>query len=230
MHEKDISKWKEEDLVFLETHNFSVMLKQVRKQPYVTFVGVPGSGKTATVRHIALILQAEGYEICPIKEINKVEDYCNQSIPQVFIIDDVLGVFGLNEIELQMINKYSERLTNPIHPKTKTIMTCREAVFRNDMLSNSFLVKKENVIHLQSDENALNDDDKQNLLEKYKLDRDLLTLDNLASSSNMFPFLCKLFSSKTMKVYGPTFFVSPVPCILKELNSLKKKTNTNMHL
>lgn len=55
MHENEVSKWKEDENVFLETHNFPNMLEQVKKQSFVTFVGVPGSGKTATVRHIALI-------------------------------------------------------------------------------------------------------------------------------------------------------------------------------
>lgn len=59
----EVSSWKEEDDVFVESHNFQAMLDQVRTHPYVTFVGVPGSGKTATTRHIALILQRDGYEI-----------------------------------------------------------------------------------------------------------------------------------------------------------------------
>lgn len=198
------------------------MLEQVRSQPYVTFVGVPGSGKTATARHIALILQKEGYEIFPIKEINKIEDYSNQNIPQVFVIDDVLGVFGVNEHELHMINKYSERLKDPINRKTKTLVTCREAVFRNELVSDCVLVKGKNTVLLQSKENTLNDDDKQELLEKYSLDRDFLTSDNLASSSSMFPLLCKLFSSEPkLKVYGNSFFISPIECILKELDSLR---------
>lgn len=100
MYERDSSKWKDDDRVYLETHNFPVMLEQVRTQPYVTFVGGPGSGKTATACHIALILQTEGYDIFAIKEINEIEDYCSQNIPQVFVIDDMLGVFGLNEHEL----------------------------------------------------------------------------------------------------------------------------------
>lgn len=224
MYERDISKWKEDDDIFFETHNFPEILDQVRKQSYVTFVGVPGSGKTATARHIALILQTEGYEILPIIDKNKIEDYCNSVIPQVFVIVDVIGVFGLNEMELHMINKYSERLKDPINPKTKVLMTCREAVFRNEKLSDSALVKNENVVFLHSKENALTDEDKQNLLVKYNMNKYMLTAENLASSSNMFPFLCKLFSSKTeLKVYGPTFFESPVSCILKEMNSLKKQ-------
>lgn len=99
------------------------MLNQVRNQPYITFVGAPGSGKTATAHHIALKLQKEGYELCLVKEINKIEDYSNRNTPQVFVIDDVLGIFGLNEHELHVINKYSEILRDPINPETKTLMT-----------------------------------------------------------------------------------------------------------
>ncbi|XP_052693511.1 uncharacterized protein LOC128171769 [Crassostrea angulata] len=207
LYKRDSLRWEEDDKVFLETHNFPVMLNQVRNQPYITFVGAPGSGKTATARHIALKLQKEGYEICPVKEINKIEDYCNRGIPQVFVIDDVLGIFGLDEHELHMINKYSERLRDPINPKTKTLMTCREAVFKHEMISECILIKRENVVNLQSRDNSLNDDDKQNLLQMYNLDRDLLSSKNLASSSRMFPFLCKLYSNKKeLKFYGPTFF------------------------
>lgn len=210
--------------MFLETHNFPVMLDHVRKQPFVTFVGVPGSGKTATVRHIALTLQKEGYEILSIKEINKIEDYCNQTIPQVFVIDDVLGVFGLNNNDRNTIEKFSERLKDPLNPKTKTLMTCREAVFRNKDLLHFILTKHENVIYLHSQENALNEDDKQNMLKKHKLNGDLLGQTDFAKSSNMFPLLCKLFSSEEeYKVYGPTFFISPVPCIIKEMNSLETR-------
>lgn len=195
------------------------MLDEVRNQSYVTFIGAPGSGKTATSRHIALKLQKEGYAICPVKEINKIEDYCNQNIPQVFVLDDVLGICGLNEHELYMINKYSERLRDQINPKTKTLMTCRKAVFKNEMISDCILVKKENVVNLQSKENSLNNNDKQNILKIFKLDRDLLNSNNLSSSSRMFPFLCKLNSNKKeLEFYGPTFFISPVPCIMKEID------------
>nr|XP_034320927.1 uncharacterized protein LOC117687822 [Crassostrea gigas] len=198
------------------------MLNQVRNQPYITFVGAPGSGKTATAHHIALKLQKEGCELCPVKEINKIEDYSNRNTPQVFVIDDVLGIFGLNEHELHVINKYSEILRDPINPETKTLMTCREAVFKNEKISECILVKPENVVNLQSRENSLNDDDKQNLLQMYKLDKDLLSSKNLVSSSRMFPFLCKLYSTqKELEFYGPTFFISPVPCIIKEMDSLK---------
>lgn len=62
MFRQDIARWKEDDKRFVESHSFPYMLVKARNQPFVTFVGVPGSGKTATARHIALILQKEGYE------------------------------------------------------------------------------------------------------------------------------------------------------------------------
>lgn len=41
-----------------------------------------------------------------------------------------------------MINKYSDRLKDPINPNTKTLMTCREAIFRHKMLSHCIYAKK----------------------------------------------------------------------------------------
>lgn len=62
------------------------MFEKVKEQTYVTFVGVPGSGKTATARHIALKLQEEGYDILPITDKNKIEDYCDPQNLQVFLL------------------------------------------------------------------------------------------------------------------------------------------------
>lgn len=106
------------------------MLDQVRNQPYVTIVGVPGSGKTATARHIALTLEREGYEILPIKDKNKLEDYCDPRNPQVFFLDDVLGVFGLDMAEFNTLRKYEDNIMNPVMPNTKIIMTSREVVYK----------------------------------------------------------------------------------------------------
>lgn len=201
------------------------MFAKVRSESYVTFVGVPGSGKTATARHIALKLQREGYEVLSIKNINDIEAYCDPNNPQVFVIDDVLGMYGLDIEIYNIMNKYEYTLKEPIMPITKVLMTCRELVYRNEMLSECFLFKQENVILLNSEENALSDSDKHKLLAKYRLGSDFLSSAEMKSSSHMFPFLCKFFSSKTdLKLYGSTFFISPVPCILDELQQMRKHT------
>lgn len=224
MHEYEISKWKEDETIFLETHNFPAMLEQVRKQSFVTIVGVPGSGKTVTARHIALILQTEGYGILPIRDIRNIETFSNPKKPQVFVIDDMVGVFGLIVGEIDVMDKYKDLLEHPSHSETKTIMTCREAIYRNERSLNSFLFKKEKVIMLHSEENALNDKDKLDLFEKYKLGKHMLSSVDLSSVSKMFPYLCKLFSrEKEFLRYGPNFFICPLSCILKELNEMQLK-------
>lgn len=147
------------------------MLEQVEIQSFVTFVGVPGSGKTATVRHIALILQKEGYKILPLRDIRNMESFCNPRKPHFFVIDDVLRVFGLNVGENDVIGKSKDLHKNPFHAKTKTLMTCREVIYRKGSYLNCLLSKKEKPIMLHSDENVLNDTDKFDLFEKYKLDK-----------------------------------------------------------
>lgn len=225
IQEREILMWKEDDNVFSETHNFQRMIEKVRNQPYVTFVGAPGSGKTATARHIALKLQDEGYGIIPIKDIKDIETYCDPHKPQVFVIDDVLGVFGLDWNKFDLLTQYKDKLTDPVMPKTKILMTCREIVYRNRNVyeSNSFIDESENVVLLHSKENALNDSDKRDLLSKYHLDTTLLTSTDLTLASNMFPFLCKLYS-KEFKHWGSRFFIYPVPCILRELDLMKKRS------
>lgn len=223
---REILIWKEDDNAFVETHNFQTMLKKVRNQPFVTFVGVPGSGKTATARHIALILEAEGYEILPIKEIRNIETYCDSNSPQVCLIDDVLGVFGLNMNMFNMLTRYQDKIINPTMSKFKILMTCREAIYEKEDISQIFLSKEENVVHLHSEENALSCEDKNAILAKYDIDLKVLSSISNAQTSPMFPFLCKLFSrNKSMfEVYGPNFFLSPVPVILQQFDA-KKVTN-----
>ncbi|XP_062571194.1 ankyrin repeat domain-containing protein 17-like [Saccostrea cucullata] len=106
LHEKEfIQRWREEDVVYFETHNFQEMLDKVREQHYMTFVGVPGSGKSATIHHIAFILQSKGYEIVPIIDIKKIEDYCDPSNAQVFVVDDVFPDLILQYIDSSFVAK-----------------------------------------------------------------------------------------------------------------------------
>lgn len=223
IYEREILKWKEDDAMFVETHNFAAMFDQVKEQTYVIFVGVPGCGKTATARHIALILQTEGYQILPIKDIKDIETYCDPHLPQVFVIDDVIGVFGLDMAELNLLRKYQDRLKCPTMPETKTLLTCREVVYRNEDFSNtSFFAQEKHEINFSSSANVLTDTDKCKLLAKYNLNVYQFQVMILPKTSRMFPLLCKLFSKKKeYKVHGYTFFITPIPCILEAMDEMK---------
>ncbi|XP_062618438.1 uncharacterized protein LOC134280023 [Saccostrea cucullata] len=227
IHEIDMLQWKEDDKVYYESYKFHEMLEKVKNQTHVTFVGVPGSGKTATARHIALMLQQEGYEIVPIRDIRKIEDYCDPNNPQVFVLDDVVGVFGLEKTKLNLLHDYQDRIMTPVMSKSKTIMTCREAVYRKTIESSSFFTDQSNIVLLHSEKFALTNTDKTNILIRYNIDVGLLS-PSLTSVSRMFPYLCKLFSSeKKFQLYGSAFFKNPVPCILKELEEMKKQNKVH---
>lgn len=200
------------------------MLQKVRDEAFVTFVGSPGSGKSATVRHIALTLEKEGYEILPITLISEVEKYCDTKNPQVFVLDDVVGMFGLQFEKLKELHQYRKRIEAPCMSKTKCLMTCREAVFNQivrEERDNDFILKHQNIIRFHREEYALTDTDKKTILSKYYINEELLSSEKLRTTSKMFPLLCTLFAEYVK--YGETFFENPIPCIQEQLGSLQKK-------
>ncbi|XP_062597965.1 uncharacterized protein LOC134259396 [Saccostrea cucullata] len=221
LHERQVIKWREEDDVYSETHTFQVMLNKVRRQPYMTFVGVPGSGKSATIHHIALILQKEGYEVVPIIDISEICRYFDSHNPQVFVIDDVVGVLGLQKQKLETLVDY-EKIISDLSRHTKVLMSCREAVFNE--CYKSFFSNKENVIKMLSSENALNDDDKKDILQKHGLDKDLLSSTLLREASPMFPLLCKLYSKEEkFRNNVERFFTCPGRYISEEFDKMKEQ-------
>jgi ankyrin repeat protein len=203
-------------------------MEKVRDQPFVTFVGVPGSGKSAMAHHIALKFQEEGYEVIPVDEIQQIKQYCDIKNPQVFVIDDVVGVFGLHQSKLDVLLHYEENIARPCMKKSKTLMTCRKAVFNVINPSKPFLTKEETVINLHSTGNELDNNDKRQILKKYDLNVDIISPTVLTSTSNMFPLLCKLFSKeKKFRAFGSKFFRIPVPCIIDELDKMQKENKLN---
>lgn len=75
----------------------------------------------------------------------------------MFVLDDVVGIFGLDIVEFNMFCKYKNRIIEFSMVNIKVIMICWGVVFRNDILLDIFLLKKENVVLLYSEENVLID-------------------------------------------------------------------------
>ncbi|XP_062574474.1 uncharacterized protein LOC134236314 [Saccostrea cucullata] len=225
LHERQLKQWREEDEVYSETHIFQEMLNKVRRQPYMTFVGVPGSGKSSTIHHIALILQKEGYEVVPVIDIRKIEDYSDSRHPQVFVIDDVVGVLGLQRQKLELLIDYEKRISDPSNRNTKVLMSCREAVF-NECNKSIFFSNEKNTIKMHSSGNALNDEDKKAILQKHGLDRDLLSPALLGETLGMFPLLCKLYSKEEKFSNNvERFFTCPAECILEQFNEMQRQNS-----
>ncbi|XP_056001832.1 uncharacterized protein LOC130046588 [Ostrea edulis] len=203
-------------------------MEKVRNQPCMTFVGVPGSGKSATAHHIALKLQEEGYEVVPVDEIREIKQYRDTKNPQVFVIDDVVGVFGLQKTKLDVLTDYEQRTIQPCMVKSRTLMTCRETVFNESLPYKPFLIKEETVIKLHSSDHALDGNDKIQILQKYGLNVNIISPAMLTSTSRMFPLLCKLFSKEPkFQALGSEFFINPIQCIIDELDDMQRQNRLN---
>ncbi|XP_048739549.2 ankyrin repeat and KH domain-containing protein mask-like isoform X1 [Ostrea edulis] len=227
-HNTEIQEWEEENKLYYETHSFPSMMEKVRNQSFVTFVGVPGSGKSATAHHIALKLQEEGYEVVPVDEIREIKQYCDTKNPQVFVIDDVVGVFGLQNTKFDVLTDYKRKLTTPCMEKSRTLMTCREAVFNEIQSYTHFFTEEVNVVRLHSSENELDENDKKQILQKYSLHVNLLSPSLPALTTRMFPLLCKFFSKENnFKVLGQTFFMNPIQCIIDEFGNMQSYNKLN---
>lgn len=72
-----LTEWEENDALYVELHNFPAILKSVKKQSFVTFVGSPGSGKSATAHHVAFALKAEEYEVLKVHNLQDILYFSN---------------------------------------------------------------------------------------------------------------------------------------------------------
>lgn len=221
MNKKAAIKWR--GAGFVETKDFKTIEKQVLKQKYVMIVGAPGSGKSAAVRHIALKLQQNGSEVLDITDIRYIETYFSPSTPQVFIIENALGIFELDKSKLNKIREYKKKIEIPANEETKILFTCRYAIFKNRAVAKTFLAKKENVGNL----NVLTKKDKRHLFSKNNLQMKVLRKIGSSETSPMFPLLCKLYSeNRGLSKYGQQFFISPIPNLLEELSDMKNENKT----
>lgn len=228
-YELDIEKWRNEDKVYAETHSFQTMYEQVRKNMFTTFIGSSGSGKTATARHIALKLHAEeGYEIVPIRNIKDFESLYYSSSRQVFVFDDVFGVFGLQMEKYFLFKDYEDRFDNLKDKQTKVLMTCREVVYKTTAFSRSCLSKQQHLIHLLGKD--LSDQDKRDIMTAHNLNTAILTEKQLSQVSEMFPLLCQLFSNQNFNKWGAQFFLKPIPPLLKELDDMQVENSVHYAL
>lgn len=228
-HKEDMEKWRKEDKVYAETHSFHAMYEQVRQNTFTTFIGSSGSGKTATARHIALKLHAEeGYEIVPIRNIKDFESLYYSSSRQVFVFDDVFGVFGLQMEKYYLFKDYEDRLDNLKDKQTKVLMTCREVVYKTTAFARSCLSKQQHLIHLLGTD--LSDQDKRKIMTAHNLNTAILTEKQLSQVSEMFPLLCQLFSNQNFNKWGAQFFLKPIPPILKELDDMQVQNSVHYAL
>ena len=220
-----IKKWKIEDKLFYdETGGFRAALEMVQSKNYMTIIGGPGSGKTATARHIALQLEKQGWEVVPVCKLEDIIEYGDRGHKQVFVLDDVLGIFAVEINTYNTIFTHKEMIFTTLGQTSKLLLTCRKSMYREASKLELFVL--ENVVDLQSETNQLTEAEKmvicQHHCESKGLSPDLYTSLSFTQANHMFPFLCKQFSLfEKHQQGGESFFNKPFKYFINELGKLQ---------
>ena len=224
-HVELIKKWKEEDKLFYdETGGFTAALEMVQSKNHMTIIGGPGSGKTATARHIALQLEKEGWEVVPVCKLEDIIEYGDRDNKQVFVLDDILGIFAVEMNTYNNIFTHKDMIFTTIGETSKLLVTCRKSVHKEASKFELFVL--ENVVDLQSETNQLTETEKmaicQHHCESKGLNTDLYTSLSFTKANHMFPFLCKIFSQdEKYQRLGESFFNKPYTYFNNELGKLQ---------
>ena len=229
-HKTLLKSWLKGDKPFHEVHSFPNILDKVQSQPITTIIGGPGSGKTTTARHLALRLQNDcEFEIVPVDDITEIKQYGHPKCKLLFILDDVIGVFGFEYEKLMNLEKYKESILNALGKRSKILFTCRKAVYNEAANLKSFVLDKEYLVDLEDSNNQLNAEDRLQILNNHCKPHGIsLKPDELPNVSStvgcmMYPLLCKLFCSKSeYQAMGKKFFENPYVCIRKEMDYLQR--------
>ncbi|XP_078320254.1 uncharacterized protein LOC111114861 [Crassostrea virginica] len=224
-----LESWLKGDEPFHEIHSFPNILEKVKSHPITTIIGGSGSGKTATVRHLALRLQNDcEFEIVRILSVSDVIQYGHPKCKQLFILDDVIGVFGVEYDKIANLERYKEGIIIALGECSKILFTCRKAVYNESTNLKSFVLDKEYLVDLEDSNNQLNAEDRKHILNNHCKQHGIslkpYQLPNISSTIGymMYPLVCKLFCSKSeYQALGKTFFENPYVCISKEMDYLQ---------
>ncbi|XP_052087894.1 uncharacterized protein LOC127724932 [Mytilus californianus] len=225
-----LEDWKRHDILFCdETRGYKAAYVEANKHNTVTFIGGPGSGKTATARHIALLFERLGWEVVPVCKEEEIIRYGNCNIRQVFVLDDILGVFALDMTRFNNVASSEKSIIRSLsNSKSKLLLTCRKTVYNEAIVLKPFVF--ENIVDLESMNNELNELEKMKIIKTHcsmaAVDEKAYTNLSLTNAKLMFPFLCQLFAVNVKyQMIGSKFFAMPFEILLGEMSKLHK-TNT----
>ena len=221
-HVELIKKWKIDDKLFYdETRGFTAACEMVQSKNCMTIIGGPGSGKTATARHIALQLEKQGWEVVPVCKLEDIIEYGDRDHKQVFVLDDVLGIFA---VEMNTMFIHKEMIFTTIGQTSKLLFTCRKSLYKE--VSKLEAIVTENVIDLESEVNQLTETEKMAICQHHckckGVNQNLYASLSFTNANHMFPFLSKIFSQdKKCQQLGESFFNKPYKYFNNELGKLQ---------
>ncbi|VDI17889.1 Hypothetical predicted protein, partial [Mytilus galloprovincialis] len=216
---EELENWKEDDKTFIETNGSKCVLKYIKENCCVVVTASPGSGKSSLVRHVALHIQNEGYEILPVSNPKEIIKWYDPSKNILFVVDDFCGTYSLNPMQFDKWKNMMEKIKALLEKKpVKLIMSCRLQVYKDrQMESLPFFQACE--CNLQSAHLCLLQTEKQSIAEFY-LKTNASEISDLYDLFDCFPLLCQLYSQNS-KLNIRNFFTNPFTVYKEEIDKLQ---------
>lgn len=195
----------------------------------VLIVGTTGSGKSANTYQVAFRLKMEhGYSIIPVRKPIDIINYHIPGTQQVFIIDDFIGKYGVDETDVVLWEQNGpllKRLFSNTN-QTKLILTIRTYIWqpeRYTCLNIPFCT-----CDLLSEELKLSLAERRNLCRFFINTDDATVLnDDEIMMYNCFPLICSMYSS-SRTVPLKHFFTVPFQIIEDDMNNFKTKSHVSL--
>ncbi|CAG2251620.1 unnamed protein product [Mytilus edulis] len=133
-HDVYIERWKEQELMFVETPVVKVISQILESKQNVLIVGEPGIGKRMLLHHIALQLHNKhDYSIIPCSGIPDIRYNFKRDIRQIFVLDDICGRLTISLRDIDYLLKHEDFLKLILqNGKSKIAATCRLDIYNDE--------------------------------------------------------------------------------------------------
>ncbi|XP_052103392.1 uncharacterized protein LOC127736838 isoform X3 [Mytilus californianus] len=212
---------QDNDKMFITTRAANHVLKCIKEDSCVTVTASSGVGKTAILRHVALQMAAEGYDVLLVTDPGDIVKFYNPKQKTLFVIDDLCGNYSLNQTDIKVWEPVMERLKLILSNKlSKVIVACRLQVYQDNKFD-SLSVLKSCVCNLLSESMCLSKAEKQSIAELY-LKTKALEIADSCDLYDCFPLLCNLYHENPA-LDIKEFFKRPFSVYEAEIDELHKK-------
>ncbi|VDH96323.1 Hypothetical predicted protein [Mytilus galloprovincialis] len=206
--------------MFIKTTAAEHVLKCIKENSCVTITGSSGVGKTATLRHIALQMTEEGYDVLLVTEPSDIVKFYNPTQKVLFVVDDLCGNVAVNLRDFQSMELNMDDIKYILeNKKTKIIAACRLQVYQDEKFE-SLSVFNSCVCNLQSENMRLSKTEKQSIAKLY-LKTKASEIADCHDLYDAFPLLCKLCHDNP-KLDIKNFFQNPFSVYETEIDKLLK--------
>ncbi|CAC5362250.1 ANKRD17 [Mytilus coruscus] len=194
--------------MFINNRAAKHAFKCIKENSCVTITASSGVGKTATLRHVALQMADEEYDVLLVTKPGDIVKFNNPKAKLLFVIDDLCETFLLNRVTLNVGNLSWRISKSHLH------------VYRDKQFE-SLLVCKSCECNLLSENMCSIKTEKRSIAELY-LKTKAPEITGYSDLYDCFPLLCKLYHDNP-KLNVKKFFQNPFTVYEAEIDTLLKK-------